>query len=616
MFGRIDSEEQLGTVYDWRYLRRLWPYLKPYQHLFSLSLVLILPRALLEATPGVLWAIGLNHLTGTPNAAKLKGLGRLAEHSWLSTLTEPRAALSLIVWLALILLLVTVLHGALDFVRIMAMAAMGQRAMRDLRRSLFDHVQKLPVSFFDNYPVGRLVTRLTNDVENLAEMFTSGVVAFLADLVLMVVFVSGMFYIHVKLAAVTMLIVPVLAVLAIFFRYQVRQAFREVRVKIARIYAHLNETISGMRVIQLFAQEVRNAREFERENASHRQSWFRSIKYDALLFSSVDFATNVTIAITLWYGARLMGAQQVELGLLFLYIDWMGRFFRPLMDLSAKYSIMQSSMSSCERIFQLLDTPAERPDTNVSRAEETRGGEVVFEDVTFGYADQPVLKNISFRVAPGERVALVGHTGSGKTTVLKLLDRLYEVQSGSIRVDGVPIRNIPRVELRKSISFILQDAFLFRGDLRYNLALGDPNLSDSDLQQAVQVANASHLIRRVASGFGQEVRERGINFSTGERQLLSFARALVRRPRILLLDEATANIDTETEALIQDAVRNLMKGKTSIVAAHRLSTIQDVDRIYVLHQGVLRESGTHQELLAKKGLYWGLYQLQNRVQTP
>jgi len=577
--------------------------------------LLILPRALLEATPGVLWAIGLNHLTGNSDAAELKGLGRLAEASWLTTLTEPRGALSLIAWLALILLLVTALHGALDFIRIMAMAAMGQRAMRDLRRSLFEHVQKLPVSFFDNYPVGRLVTRLTNDVENLAEMFTSGVVAFLADLVLMTVFVSGMFYIHVKLAAVTMLIVPILAVLALFFRYQVRQAFREVRVKIARINAHLNETISGMRVIQLFAQEVRNAREFERENASHRQSWYRSIKYDALLFSSVDFATNVTIAITLWYGARLMDAQQVQLGLLFLYIDWMGRFFRPLMDLSAKYSIMQSSMSSCERIFQLLDTTEERPDAKLSQIEEI-AGEVVFKDVSFAYNDHPVLKNISFRVAPGERVALVGHTGSGKTTVLKLLDRLYEAQSGSILIDGVSVIGIPRFELRKSISFILQDAFLFRDDLRYNLALGDPNVSDSDLEQAVQVANASHLIRRAEDGFGQEVRERGINFSTGERQLLSFARALVRRPRILLLDEATANIDTETEALIQDAVRNLMQGKTSIVAAHRLSTVQDVDRIYVLHQGVLRESGTHQELLAKKGLYWGLYQLQNRAQSP
>ncbi|MBN1653967.1 MAG: ABC transporter ATP-binding protein [Deltaproteobacteria bacterium] len=612
MIEPIDSEEQLGTIYDWRFLRRLWPFIRTYRCLFGISLVLIVPRALLEAVPGLLWAVGLNHLTGNADAAAFEGLGRLDQHRWLSLLTEPRLGIGLIAWLALILLLVTVVHGGLDFTRIMAMAVMGQRAMRDLRRALFDHVQRLPVAFFDTYPVGRLVTRLTNDVENLSEMFTSGVVAFLADLVLMVFFVGVMLYIHVKLAAVTMLIVPFLALAALFFRYRARQAFREVRIKIARINAHLNETISGIKIIQLFAQEQRNARAFESENASYRHSWFKSIRYDALLFSSVDFATNVTIAITLWYGARLMGTREVELGLLFLYIDWMGRFFRPLMDLSAKYSIMQSSMSSCERIFQLLDTPIEKPDRPFSRATEIRG-EIVFRDVSFAYAEQPVLKHLSFRVASGERVALVGHTGSGKTTALKLLDRLYEPQHGSILIDGVPIGDIPRAQLRKAISFILQDAFLFQGDLRYNLALGDESLSDQELIDAVEVANAGHLIQRCADGWCQEVRERGVNFSTGERQLLCFARALARRPRILLLDEATANIDTETETLIQDAVGKLMRGTTSIVAAHRLATIQDVDRIYVLHQGVLRESGTHQQLLAQKGLYWRLFQLQNKV---
>jgi ABC-type multidrug transport system fused ATPase/permease subunit len=472
------------------------------------------------------------------------------------------------------------------------MASMGQGAMRHLRRALFDHVQRLPMRFFDRYPVGRLVTRLTNDVENLSEMFTAGAVALVADLFLMVFFAAALFWIHPRLAAVSMLVVPVLAVAALIFRYKVRQAFREVRVKIARINAHLNETISGMKVVQLFAREARNFRDFERQNASHRDSWFRSIRYDALLFSSTDLATNLTMALILWYGAALIGAGRADLGLLFLFVDWMRRFFRPLMDLSAKYSIMQSSMSSCERIFQLLDIAAEVPDRSGAVSGPVRG-EVTFENVTFAYAEEPVLRDVSFRVAPGERVALVGHTGAGKTTVLKLLARLYELQEGSIRVDGVDIRDLPRAELRRHISFVLQDVFLFNADLRYNVALGREDLSDADLDLAARTTHADRLVGRLPSGWSQEVGERGVNFSTGE---------------------ATANVDTETEALIQDALHQLMEGKTSIVVAHRLSTIQDVDRIYVMHHGEMRESGTHEELLAARGLYWRLYQLQYAAQ--
>jgi ATP-binding cassette subfamily B protein len=603
------EEEAIGGIYDWRYIRRLWPFLLPYKGLFSLSLLLIVPRAIVEAAPGLALAVGLNSLVEGGEGGALGGLGRLADSAWLAWVAEPRFGLSLILWLSLILLALAIAWSLVEFARVMAMAVMGQSAMRDLRRALFDHVQRLPMRFFDRYPVGRLVTRLTNDIENLSEMFTAGAVALVADLFVMAFFAAGMFWIHPRLAAMGMLVVPPLAVAALIFRYKVREAFREVRVKIARINSHLNETISGMKVVQLFAREARNLREFARQNASHRNSWFRSIRYDALLFSSVDLATNLTIALILWYGARLSQVGAVKLGLLFLFVDWMRRFFRPLMDLAQKYSIMQSSMSSCERIFQLLDVEPESREAAASERRAVRG-EVVFDDVTFAYGDEPVLRHVSFRVAPGERVALVGHTGAGKTTVLKLLARLYELQQGSIRVDGVDIRELPRVELRHHISFVLQDVFLFNGDLRYNVGLGREDISDEDIGEAARTVHADRLVSRLPTGWDQEVHERGVNFSTGERQLLSFARALARRPEILLLDEATANVDTETEALIQDALHRLLEGKTSIVVAHRLSTIQDVDRIYVLHHGELKESGTHEELLAARGVYWRLYQLQ------
>ncbi|HVR30789.1 MAG TPA: ABC transporter ATP-binding protein [Thermoanaerobaculia bacterium] len=602
MSEHLHEEEALGKVYDADLLRRLWPFMRPYrgQVLFSLSLIPL--RAALEVLPPLLIGAALDFLT----------LGEIrSELPWLTPLLRPPegAAVSQLFWLFALILAVSAGLLGLEWLRGWSMLVLGQKTIADVRRRLFDHVQRLPLRFFDRYPVGRLVTRLTNDLENLAEMFSMGIVALIADVFVMLFFAYVVFTIDARLALAAMGIVPVLAVAALVFRYKVREAFREVRVKIARLNAHLQETISGMKVVQLFARERRNLADFERMNASHRDSWRRSIGYDALLFSSVDLATNLTRAVIFWYGARLLLRGEITLGTIYVFTDYMARFFRPLMDLSAKYSVMQSSMASAERVFQLFDETPERTFGGDPLPTPARG-EVVFDRVSFSYGAEPILKDVSFRVAPGERVALVGHTGAGKTTVLKLLARLYQPQSGTISIDGRDVRDLDAADLRRQMAFVLQDVFLFDGDLRHNVVLGAADVTDEDLAAAVDATHVRRLVDRLPERFAQKVKERGVNFSAGERQLLSFARALVRRPALLLLDEATSNVDTETEGLVQDALHRLMEGKTCIVVAHRLSTIRDVDRIYVMHHGEIVEQGTHQELLAQRGVYWRLYQLQ------
>lgn len=603
MSSPLHEETALGRVYDVDLLRRLWPFMRPYGAWIVFSLLLIPLRGVLEVVPPLIIGAALNFLVEGRVSPDIPSLERFFE----PPAVFPAGTLA---WLFVILLTVAVGLLSLEWLRGISMIILGQKTVLDVRRTLFEHVQRLPMRFFDRYPVGRLVTRLTNDLENLAEMFSMGVVALVADLFIMAFYAYVIFTIEARLAAAGMVVVPVLAVAALIFRYKVREAFREVRVKIARLNAHLQETISGMKVVQLFAREKRNLRDFERMNASHRDSWFKSITYDALLFSSVDLATNLTRALIFWYGARLLVRGEITIGTIYVFTDYMVRFFRPLMDLSAKYSVMQSSMASAERVFQLLDEEEEPRDTAARAEPVDLRGEVVFEHVTFSYGEEPVLRDVSFRVAPGERVALVGQTGSGKTTVLRLLARLYELQEGSIRIDGVDVRDIPRAELRRHLAFVLQDVFLFDGSLRHNILLGAEDVAEEELEEAVQATHVGPVIQRLPAGWSQPVKERGVNFSGGERQLLSFARALVRRPTILLLDEATSSVDTETEALVQDALHRLLQGKTSIVVAHRLSTIRDVDRIYVMHHGEICERGTHQELLAHRGLYWRLYQLQ------
>ena len=623
--AQLGRERDLGKVYDTELIKRLWPFMRPYRGWIAFNFAMIPPRALLELMPALVVGAALNYLT--------EGV-TTTEVGWMAPFVVPRLGLGPLAWMFGLVFLISVVTLIVDWLRAFSMISLGQRTVRDVRRTLFDHVQRLPMRFFDRYPVGRLVTRLTNDLEHLAEMFSAGVIAMVADLFVMVVILTMLFAIDPRLALAALALVPVLGIAAAIFRYKVREAYREVRVKIARLNAHLQETISGMKVVQLFARERRNFEDFRRENASHRDSWLRSIRYDALLFSTVDLATNLTRALIFWYGAQMVGLGEVTLGTIYVFSDYMSRFFRPLMALSAKYSVMQSSMASAERVFQLLDEPRE-PEGKVElpsvaegvasageagagaaagaagtgAAAGSTGSEVEFDGVTFAYGAETVLRDVSFRVAAGERVAIVGHTGSGKTTTLKLLARLYELQEGSIRVDGKDIRDIPKPELRRRMAFVLQDVFLFDGDLRYNIVLGR-DVADDVVDEAARATHVDDLIERLPNGWAHKVSERGVNFSTGQRQLLSFARALAREPQLLLLDEATSSVDTETEALIQDALHHLMAGKTSIVVAHRLSTIKDVDRIYVFHHGAICEHGTHDELLDRRGVYWRLYQLQ------
>jgi ABC-type multidrug transport system fused ATPase/permease subunit len=597
----VHEEEAIGKVYDARLIRRLWPYLSPHRFLISLSLLLIPIRAVLEAVPAPLIGTGLDHLVGAE--------GRPESLSRFAFLADPPGEFPLVPWLTLMLFIAILLGGVVEIGRMLAMTIMGQRALRHLRRALFDHVQRLPLRFFDHYPVGRLVTRLGNDLESVGEMFSAGLVALVADVILMVVFAGLLFWLDFRLGLIAMAVVPALAIAAVIFRWKVREAYREVRVKIARINAHLQETISGMKIVQLFARERRNLAEFAVVNKEHRNAWFKSIRYDTLLSASIELALNLTVALLLWSFASLVYEGGIAAGKLFVFVDYMRRFFRPLQDLSVKYSVMQSSMASLERVFQLLDEEAEPVERGSPLPTAVRG-EVTFENVTFGYNQEPVLKNVSFRVAAGERIALVGPTGAGKTTILKLLARLYEPDSGVIRVDGRNIRELPRAELRRHLAFVLQDVFLFTGDIASNISLGRPEISEQVIREAASTAHVDDFVRRLPQGYGQQVRERGVNLSGGERQLLSFARALAQQPQILLLDEATSSVDSATEALIQDALHHLLDGKTSIVVAHRLSTIQDVQHIYVVHHGEIRESGTHEQLLRERGLYWRLYQLQ------
>ncbi len=580
------QDEIFGKAYDFKLMKRMWHFMAPYQRVFWLSLLLLPFQQ----------AFGL----AQPFIMKVT-IDRFIEGSNLWGLS-----------MAGILFAVAVIGEMVThyFQYILTMSV-AQKSLADLRVSIFSHVQKLPMSTFDRNPVGRLMTRMTTDVEVLQEMFASGIMTLVADIIMLVCIVAIMFYMHAGLALVCLALIPPMAIAINFFRIKARQVYRVIRERIARINSYLGEAISGMSVIQLFVREEKSFQEFDELNIAHKDAIQLSNIYEASLFSMVEAAGSVSVALLLWYGGGEVLNEAIGIGTLVAFKEYIHRFFVPVRDFSQKYAVMQSAMAAAERIFHLLDTPITitSPDRPVS-AKPFRG-EIAFNDVWFGYRDNdPVLKGISFRIEPGERVAVVGATGSGKTTTSKLLGRLYDVQSGSVTVSGIDVRDWNLQALRRHIGLVLQDVFLFSGDILTNISLGDTSVPLERIEQAAQVTNAARFIRKLPGEFSAQVRERGSNFSSGQRQLLAMARVLAYDPEVLVLDEATSSVDTETELLIQDALEKIMRGRTCLVIAHRLSTIRNANRIIVMHRGEIREMGTHAELLEKQGIYYRLYQLQ------
>ncbi len=580
------KEQTLGGTSDWGLARRMWRYMRPYKWTFFLC-VLLLPiiSGLSLVQPYLLQIAIDDHLV----AGKLEGLGLIAALFGVAIVSR----------------------AVVEFVQIYLMQKAGQRAIYDLRREIFDHTQTLSVRFFQKNPIGRLMTRMTTDVESLQEALSSGMVTMIGDLFTLGAIVVILLYKDWRLALVGFTVVPPLLAVTALFRHFLRTAFREIRVRIARLNSHLQESVTGMSVIQLFVRERVSAMEYADINQEHRTSNIRSIRYDAMLYAVVEAVGSVTVGALIWYGSGQVLDGVVTIGVLVAFIEYMQKFFVPIRDLAQKYNLLQSAMASSERVFQLLDTEDALP-TAADPIEPPEGAlTLTFEDVWFAYNDEDwVLKGVSFDIAPGEKIAVVGHTGAGKSTVLNLLLRLRDPTRGRVLVNGVDARDIDIDRWRGLYSVVLQDAFLFRGTISENIGLGDPDVSTSDIEDAARTVRAHELISRYELGYEHLIRERGSNLSAGERQLVSFARALAHDPRILLLDEATANVDTETEALIQDALETLISRQTSLIIAHRLSTIREADRILVMHRGELVEQGSHDELIAHDGHYATLYRLQ------
>jgi ATP-binding cassette, subfamily B, multidrug efflux pump len=579
-------EDALEKTYDVALLQRLWRYVRPYRAQFLLSIVCLpLTSAFLLAQPYIL-KLAVDQFIAHKDT---EGLARTG------------------------FLFIGALIGEFVcfYVQYHATMSVAQRSLSDLRIELFDHLQKLPASFFDRNPVGRLVTRLTTDVDAINEAFTAGTLTIFMDVLVLVGIVVIMLTINVKLTFATLALLPPLLIAMNFFRVRSRDTYRAIRERLARINSFLQETLSGIAVVQLFAQEKKLFAEFDERNRDFRDANHLSNIYEATLFSLVEAVGSISIALMLWYGAIQIGTGTVALGTLVAFIEYLQRFFVPIREFGTKYTTMQSAMTAVERVFQLLDTPVTIASPSVTRQPEHVRGHIVFDHVWFAYkGDDWILRDVSFTLEPGQKIALVGATGAGKSTISKLLNRFVDVQHGRIVIDEVDVRDWDLHVLRRQIGVVLQDVFLFAGDVATNITLGRTDITQAELEQAAQYVNADHFIAQLPQKYHEPIRERGSNLSVGQRQLLSFARALAYNPAILVLDEATSSVDPETELLIQDAMTKLMAGRTTIVIAHRFSTIQHADRIIVMHKGQVRESGTHHELIDQQGIYWRLYQLQ------
>ena len=593
----VHDEEILGKAYDARLMRRLLAYLRPYWRQVAVALVAIIGGSAAQLAQPYLVKLAIDRFI---EVRRLDGLDRLAA-----------------AYLGILLL-----AFALEYVQTWTMQMTGQRIMFDLRMAIYGHLQRLDLGYYDRNPVGRLMTRVTSDVDVLNDLFTSGVVTIFGDVFTLVGIMAVMLGMNWRLALVAFAVLPLIAIVAQWFRSHVRDSYRVVRGWIARINAFLQENITGMTTVQLFGREGLNFDRFDEIDRKHRDANVESIFYYAVFYPAIEIVAALASALIVWYGGASVLHRTLTIGALVAFLQYSQRFFRPISDMSEKFNVLQSAMASSERIFKLLDEPIgiESPERPVAR--RPAAGHIVFEGVWFAYnrrgagddADADyVLRDVSFEVRPGQRVGIVGATGAGKSTITNLLLRFYEVNRGRITVDGVDIRDLDLADLRGLVSLVLQDVHLFSGTIADNIRLGNDALDDEQVRRAAKAVHADAFIARLPDGYATAVAERGSTLSVGQKQLLSFARALAFEPRVLILDEATSSVDTDTELIIRDALRVLMAGRTTIAIAHRLSTIQDMDRILVLHKGQLRESGTHQELLAQRGIYYRLFELQYKT---
>jgi ATP-binding cassette subfamily B multidrug efflux pump len=602
-------EDEGAKAFDAHLTRRLLRYLRPYRLRAGFSVLLVIISSIFEIAGPAITAVAID-LFVKPHGAQPLGVSRQVG-TWL---TDHGIILDAVtgIQLAAGLYLFALLGGfAVLYTQMVLMNLMGQYIMYDLRKQIFGHLQKLDIQFFDRNPVGRLMTRVTTDVDALNDLFTAGFVAIFGDIFVLAGIVGVLFWMNWRLALVLFSITPFIVLVSIWFRRGARVTYRKVRARIAGINAFLQEHISGMSTVQLFNREEREAQKFDGLNRKHRDANIESIFYYAVFYPVIELIETIGVALIVWYGGGKVIQGALSVGALVAFFQYSQRFYQPISDLSEKYNILQAAMAASERIFKLLDTPVQIEDSGTLAVEQLES--VEFHNVSFAYNEPEwVLKNVSFRVNRGERVALVGHTGAGKTTVTALLLRFYEPQRGEILINGVDIRRYSLETLRRLFAIVQQDIFLFTGNIGDNISLGDPAISPETIRTAALRVQADRFITRIPEGYQAQVRERGAGLSVGEKQLLSFARALAFNPPVLILDEATSSIDTETELLIQEAIQTLLEGRTSIVIAHRLSTIRSADTILVFHHGEIRERGTHEELMAHGGLYRKLYEIQYR----
>ncbi len=632
-----EEEEVLGKAYDGRLMRRLLTYLRPYKWHVVVALAAIILKSGLDVLGPFLTKIAIDkYLAKSPNSQS-------SSHSWIGDRLSatPLTGIAQIGGLYVGILVFTF---ALEFVQTYLMQWTGQKVMFDLRKQIFRHLQHIHVGFFDKNPVGRLVTRVTTDVDALNEMFTAGVVSIFEDVFVLAGIIAIMMKMNWKLALITFAVLPPIVYATLIFRDKVRDSYRRIRTAIARINSYLQEAVSGMLVLQLFNREKRAFNKFSEINASHMEAFKDAILAYAVYYPVVEILAAIAIASIIWFGGNDVIRGVASIGVLVAFMQYAQRFFRPIQDLSEKYNILQSAMAASERVFKLLDTKIEITSPTVTKQPQGPG-RIEFDHVWFAYnasgetgvltrpaaplassgrAGTPVapqtndpdwvLRDVSFALEPGETIAVVGHTGAGKTTLISLLMRFYDVQRGAIRIDGVDIKEMNLDNLRSRFGVVLQDPFLFSGTVEGNIRLGTTRIQDADVEQAAEDVNLADFIRTLPGGFQEEVRERGSTLSTGQKQLISFARALAHNPKILILDEATSSVDTETEFRVRDALNRMVEGRTALIIAHRLSTIQRADKIIVMHKGQVREMGSHQQLLAQRGIYYKLYQLQYKDQ--